>query len=94
MDPTNGTLQDRLRQVQEARSIGQATIPTPLALELRTNPFLRPGTPGIRSVLDMDDGSEDWEVLAALRAHKDAVGGWIATIVMWLYPWADYFRLV
>lgn len=86
-------LKDRLEDVRRARERLEATIPTTLQAEVRTNPFLRADTPAVRASLDMDDGSEDWEVLAALRASKDAAAGWLAVAIMYVYPLADYFGL-
>ncbi len=41
VEPENEALESRLRQVEAARSAGEATVPTTIALERATNPFMR-----------------------------------------------------
>jgi hydroxyacylglutathione hydrolase len=55
-EPDNAALADRMRQVDAARAAGEATVPTTIALERATNPFIR-----ARSVAE----------LAERRAAKD-----------------------
>jgi hydroxyacylglutathione hydrolase len=57
VEPDNAALQQRVSDVVAARERGEATVPTTIALERATNPFMR-----ARSV----------EELAARRAAKDA----------------------
>lgn len=57
IEPDNAALQQRISDVIAARERGEATVPTTIALERATNPFMR-----ARSV----------EELAARRAAKDA----------------------
>lgn len=57
VEPDNAALQQRMSDVVAARERGEATVPTSIALERATNPFMR-----ARSV----------EELAARRAAKDA----------------------
>lgn len=57
IEPDNAALQQRVSDVIAARERGEATVPTTIALERATNPFMR-----ARSV----------EELAARRAAKDA----------------------
>ena len=52
------------------REEGKATLPTTIAEELATNPFLRWNSPGIRKNLGMEDASEA-EVFAEIRKRKD-----------------------
>ena len=70
VDPANTALQRRAEVVDELRSIGQPTVPTMIALEKATNPFLRAGDAGLRAHLDMD-GASDAEVFAEVRRRKD-----------------------
>lgn len=70
VDPENRALQDRAAAVAKARAEGRPTVPTVLAEELATNPFLRAGDPGIRRQLGMEAAS-DAEVFAEIRARKD-----------------------
>ena len=70
VDPDNPALQARAREVDEARSAGRATVPSTLAEELATNPFLRAADPAIRAGLGLQEAT-DVEVFAAVRAAKD-----------------------
>jgi hydroxyacylglutathione hydrolase len=57
VEPDNRALAERMAEVETLRARGEPTVPTTIALELATNPFMR-----ARSV----------EELAARRAAKDA----------------------
>ncbi|NAZ36520.1 hydroxyacylglutathione hydrolase [Rubellimicrobium sp. CFH 75288] len=70
VDGDNPALQARARAVAEARARGEPTVPSRLADELATNPFLRADDPAIRSALGLA-GAPAEEVFAALRAAKD-----------------------
>jgi hydroxyacylglutathione hydrolase len=59
-EPDNQAIAQRLREVDAARMAGVATVPTTIALELATNPFMR---------------AADVAELAARRAAKDAFRG-------------------
>lgn len=67
-DPDNAALQEYAAEIDRKRAKGEWTVPTTLARELVTNPFLR---------ADNDDmqarwgGSAPHETFAALRAAKD-----------------------
>ena len=56
VEPANAELAARLADVERARAAGEATVPTTIALEQATNPFMRAGSV---------------EELAALRQAKD-----------------------
>jgi len=56
-EPENAAIADRLREVERLRSEGRITLPTSVAEEKATNPFVRAG---------------DWQQLALLRADKDS----------------------
>jgi hydroxyacylglutathione hydrolase len=43
LEPDNAALIDRMREVDACRAVGQPTVPTTVALEKATNPFLRAG---------------------------------------------------
>jgi hydroxyacylglutathione hydrolase len=68
VDPDNRDLQARLSEVQTMRRQNQATIPTVLGLEKRTNPFLRWDTPPIQQAMHHRDPVTTF---AALRKKKD-----------------------
>jgi hydroxyacylglutathione hydrolase len=70
IDPENDDLISRSNDIALARANGRPTVPSQLSTELRTNPFLRPGDPGIRAKLGMQTAS-DTEVFAEIRARKD-----------------------
>ncbi|UWQ25756.1 hydroxyacylglutathione hydrolase [Leisingera aquaemixtae] len=70
VDRGNPALQDRARDIARAREKGIPTVPSPLQLELDTNPFLRAADSAIRAHLGMED-AEDAEVFAEIRKRKD-----------------------
>ncbi len=70
VDPDNEALQARAADVERLRSAGEATLPTTMAQELATNPFLRAKDPAIRKLLGMED-AENTEVFAEIRRRKD-----------------------
>ncbi len=70
VDPDNSALISRSSEIRAARDQGRPTIPSSLADELATNPFLRAADPAIRAQLAMQD-APDAEVFAEIRARKD-----------------------
>jgi len=70
VDPDNPALQRRAEAVTELRAAGQPTVPTIMAIEKETNPFLRAGDPAIRAWLGMDS-APDSAVFAEIRRRKD-----------------------
>lgn len=70
LDPGNPTLADRAREIGEARAAARPTVPAQLALERRTNPFLRAADPDMKALLGMTD-QPDVEVFADIRRRKD-----------------------
>ena len=70
IEPGNPLLVDRAEEVAAMRAKGQPTLPTTIARELETSPFLRVDSAEIRSRLDMD-AAEDWEVFGEVRKRKD-----------------------
>ena len=70
IEPENSTLQLRIKDIAVRRAAGQPTLPTSIALEKSTNPFLRTHSPAIRSRLGLS-GAEDWQVFARLRELKN-----------------------
>jgi len=59
-EPDNAAIRARMADVDRARAAGEATVPTTIALEQATNPFLR---------------ADNVEMLAERRAAKDAFRG-------------------
>ena len=70
VEPDNQALQQRAREVDSRRALGQPTVPTDIGLEKRTNPFLRPTSPLLRETMGMLEAT-DVEVLAETRRRKD-----------------------
>ena len=61
----------RVKVVDRLRAAGQPTIPTTVADERATNPFLRPGSEDLRATVGLVE-ADDVEVFARTRALKDA----------------------
>lgn len=70
VEPGNTDLQARAADVDALRAKDQPTVPTTIALEKATNPFLRPDSPEIQASVDRV-GAELAEVFGAVRRAKD-----------------------
>jgi len=70
IDPDNPSLISRAEAVSAARAAGCPTVPSILAEELATNPFLRAGDPAIKALLGMT-GAQPVDVFAEIRGRKD-----------------------
>ncbi|CAC5344002.1 MULTISPECIES: hydroxyacylglutathione hydrolase [Planktothrix] len=68
VDADNRDLQDRFQEVTVARSQNQATIPSNIGLEKRTNPFLRWDIPSLQMAVNSHDPVQTF---ARLRGMKD-----------------------
>lgn len=71
IDPDNALLQARAADISQKRAQNVPTVPSTLAEELATNPFLRAQDPAIRARLNKKD-APDVDVFAEIRARKDA----------------------
>lgn len=71
IEPQNAALISRNEAIIAARAAGQPTVPSPLALELETNPFLRANLPEMKAGLGLPEAS-DAEAFAEIRRRKDA----------------------
>jgi hydroxyacylglutathione hydrolase len=71
LEPNNTALRTRMKDVEAARAKGQPTVPSTMALEKQTNPFLRPTSPELRKSLGMETAS-DVEVFGETRKRKDS----------------------
>jgi hydroxyacylglutathione hydrolase len=71
LEPHNGALRSRAEEVVRLCSAGEATIPTTIAAEKLTNPFLRADLPALAAAVNRpnDNGGQ---VFAVIRAKKDA----------------------
>jgi hydroxyacylglutathione hydrolase len=68
VEPDNLDLQNRYQHVQELRSRGEATIPSLLGVEKRTNPFLRWDSEALKKSMGL---TEPARVFGKLRGMKD-----------------------
>lgn len=73
-EPDNRELQQRIRSARETRARNQPTLPSSIALELATNPFLRCARQPVIHSVAMQTGNpvqDPVEVFAELRRWKD-----------------------
>ncbi|MFF7708485.1 hydroxyacylglutathione hydrolase [Pseudomonas sp. NPDC007930] len=74
VEPNNPAVAERFEQVRALRERDGCSLPTSLALEHATNPFLRTAETSVKQKADEWQGrpcASDTEVFAALRAWKD-----------------------
>ena len=74
VEPGNPDIAARLEKVTQQREKGVMTLPSTLALEKLTNPFLRTSETLVTQKVDERAGAQNRapsEVFAALRAWKD-----------------------
>jgi hydroxyacylglutathione hydrolase len=70
VDGENARLKQRAEAIDRMRADGQPTVPSTLAEELATNPFLRADAPDLAAQLGMQ-GAPPVDVFAEVRARKD-----------------------
>ncbi|WP_420960818.1 hydroxyacylglutathione hydrolase [Brucella sp. IR073] len=70
IDPENPALKERAKEITRLREAGKPTLPTTIALEMATNPFLRWHDQGIRVRLGMQNAGNE-EIFAEIRKRKD-----------------------
>lgn len=70
IEPDNAALVARADEVKALRAAGKATLPTTIAREKQTNPFLRADEPGIRTRVGMADAPAA-AVFGEIRRRKD-----------------------
>ncbi len=70
VDIDNVALAQRSAQIDADRAAGRFTVPSTLATERETNPFLRASDQGMKQTLGMGKAT-DAEVFAEIRARKD-----------------------
>ncbi|MHC4664559.1 MAG: hydroxyacylglutathione hydrolase [Planctomycetota bacterium] len=70
VEPDNQAVNRRLQEVRQAVKAGRQTVPSTISEERITNPFLRAGTPELKTALSMPQ-AEAVEVFAELRRRKD-----------------------
>ena len=70
IDPVNPRLSSRVSEITKARAAGMPTVPSTLAEELATNPFLRANDPTIAAGLGLT-GASPVDVFTEIRARRD-----------------------
>lgn len=70
IDPANSALKERVAEIARLRAADRMTLPSSIALEMATNPFLRWHDAGIRSRLGLQDAPDE-AVFAEIRKRKD-----------------------
>ncbi len=70
VDGGNALLVERAAEVERLRANNASTLPTTIALERATNPFLRADEPALKAALAMPD-ADPVDVFAELRARKN-----------------------
>ena len=74
VEPNNPDIADRVAQVAAWRDAGKISLPSSIALELRTNPFLRVNEISVKEKADewnKRDNDSPSAVFASLRSWKD-----------------------
>ncbi|WP_372875219.1 hydroxyacylglutathione hydrolase [Pseudomonas sp.] len=74
VEPNNPQIAQRLKEVSTWRAEGRISLPSSLAQECATNPFLRTTVEAVKAKIDEHDGLQQRspsEVFARLRAWKD-----------------------
>lgn len=74
VEPESAAIAAREAQVRALRGLGRPTVPSRLAEELATNPFLRTGVPGVKAAAERYAGrklSTAAEIFTMLRRWKD-----------------------
>jgi hydroxyacylglutathione hydrolase len=73
VEPQESAIRARLEQVSATRAEGRPTVPSTIAEELTTNPFLRWDAPAVRAYArSLGAAESDDEIFARLREAKDS----------------------
>ena len=70
VEPHNAALAARAKEIDDKRARGEWTVPTTIALEKATNPFLRAASTDLRATVGLPNAA-DVDVFAETRARKD-----------------------
>ena len=71
VDGANADLKARAQDIDRLRAVGRPTVPSTLADELATNPFLRADAPDLAAQIGLA-GADPATVFAEVRARKDS----------------------
>jgi hydroxyacylglutathione hydrolase len=74
VDPKNAALRKRLSDIEATRAVGKPTLPSTMAQELATNPFLRADDVAIAEALGMN-GSDPAAIFTEMRERKNSFRG-------------------
>jgi hydroxyacylglutathione hydrolase len=78
VEPGNAALEARRKAAEATRARNEPTVPSTIALERATNPFLRCDQPEVRAAAERRQagaGASEVTVLAAIRGWKDVFQG-------------------
>jgi hydroxyacylglutathione hydrolase len=70
IEPDNVELKSRVEKITALRAAGKPTVPTTIAAELATNPFLRAEWPSVQAAVGMP-GADAAAVFSEIRTRKD-----------------------
>jgi len=70
VDPANAALTTRAAEIDRLRAAGKPTVPSTLAEEMATNPFLRADDAGVATAVGLA-GADPVAVFAEVRGRKD-----------------------
>ncbi len=70
-EPGNADLARRLGEAEKAKSEGRFLVPTTMAQERATNPFLRSALPALKAAVGLDEAVDPATVFVALRNWKN-----------------------
>ena len=70
IEPGNPDLVARVAAITAARAQGRFTVPSLLALEQQTNPYLRADVPALAAAIGMT-GADPADIFAEVRRRKD-----------------------
>ena len=70
-DPANADVARRMHEAERAKSEGRFLVPSTMAQERATNPFLRSALPALRTAVGLDERVDPATVFVALRDWKN-----------------------
>lgn len=74
VDPDNTQLKERLKQIEALRAENKPTVPSTMAEEIATNPFMRADDPAVQAAIGMS-GKDAGAVFTQLRELKNNFKG-------------------
>ncbi|MEM7498554.1 MAG: hydroxyacylglutathione hydrolase [Pseudomonadota bacterium] len=70
IEPENAELKERIERIEEADAAGEPIVPSTIAEEKATNPFLRATDPRVAAAVGLE-GAEPADVFSEIRQRKD-----------------------